>query len=277
MYKWNIYGTKKLSSVYTDVANNKKMKILHKILMIILIGFSSQVKADFASYSDSLRLRVESDNYVIIHFHDWTINSKDKRYEMISTHQDPFTDNNDYSYIECIDKRTDSVIFRKPCPALTKIKISEDEGYIIGISKIKLWNPIHLVVFDTKGVLIKKRHISPQEAKLSISDYATFKLRFPSEYAYLDSINRVYNVGDSVFIDFLSMGMPKRLGDAWSYLYDFSAKNHLSDNFNESVTNWIFWFNDKNQDIRFENKDNQFYSISLLDYKGQRIEIPIDE
>lgn len=253
------------------------MKIQHKILLIVLIGFSSQVKADYASYSDSLKLRIESENYVIIHFHDWTINSKDKRYEMISTHQNPFVVDNDYSYIECIDKKTDSVIFKKPCPALTIIEISEDEKYIIGISKIKLWNPIQLVVFDTKGNLIKQRHFCPEEAKLSKIECDTFKLKFPSQFAYLDSINRIYKVQDSVFIDYLSMGMPKRLGEAWSYLYDFNVRNHLSDNFSESVTNWIFWYNEKTQDIRFEVKDSQLVSISLLDYKGQRIKIEIDE
>ena len=254
-----------------------KMKILHKILVIVLIGFSSQVKADYASYSDSLRLRIESKNYVIIHFHDWSQNSKDKRYEMISTHQDLFTLENDYSYIECIDKKTDSVIFRKPCPALTRIEISENEKYIIGISKIKLWNPIHLVVFDNTGNLIKKRHFSPEEAKLSRSDCDTFKLKFPKQFAYLDSIDRIYLVKDFVFIDYLSMGMPKKLGDAWSYLYDFNVRNHLSENFSESVTNWIFWYDEKTQDISFEVKNNQLYSISLFDYKGERINIRIDE
>jgi hypothetical protein len=253
------------------------MKILHKILVIVLIGFSSQVKADYASYSDSLRLRIESKNYVIIHFHDWSQNSKDKRYEMISTHQDLFTLENDYSYIECIDKKTDSVIFRKPCPALTRIEISENEKYIIGISKIKLWNPIHLVVFDNTGNLIKKRHFSPEEAKLSRSDCDTFKLKFPKQFAYLDSIDRIYLVKDFVFIDYLSMGMPKKLGDAWSYLYDFNVRNHLSENFSESVTNWIFWYDEKTQDISFEVKNNQLYSISLFDYKGERINIRIDE
>ncbi len=253
------------------------MKTLHIILTIILIGFSNSLKADWASYSDSVEIRIESENFIIIHFHDWTLHSKDKRYEMISTHQDLFNQDNDYSYIECIDKQTDSVIFRKPCPALTHIEITPDEKYITGISKIKLWNPIQLVIFDTEGQLIKKRHFSPEEAKLSKMQLDSFKIKFPVQYSYLDSIDRIYEIGDTIFIDYLSMGMPKRLGDAWGYLYDYNTRNHLSDNFSESVTNWIFWYDLKSPDINTEFIDDKLISISLNDYKGQRIKILIDE
>ncbi|OQX75226.1 MAG: hypothetical protein B6D64_12055, partial [Bacteroidetes bacterium 4484_276] len=213
------------------------MKTRILIIITILIGLTFKVKADSFSYSDSLRIQVETKNYIVIHFHDWTNKTKDSRYKMISTNQDPFTQENDYSYLECIDKKSGKSIFKKPCPALTKIQISDDEKHIIGISKIMLWNPFQLVIFDVKGGLIKKRHISSEEAKLDSNSFMEFKQKYSTQYYYLDSINRIYRLDKPIYVDFISMSMPRILGDAWKYLYDFIARNHLSDNYSETVTN----------------------------------------
>ena len=235
------------------------------------------MKADMNSYSDSLKIRVESENLIVIHFHDWTEKSRDKRFKMISTNQDLFDNENDYSYIECIDKNTNQIIFKKPCSALRHIEISTDEKYIIGISNIKLWNPIQLVIFDINGNLLKKRHIAPKEAKFSVDDFSSFKTEYPTQYHYLDSLKRIYKFNDSIYVDFLSMGMPKKIGDAWDYLFKFYTNNHLSDNFSESVTNWIYWYNEKSPDIKTETINNNLISISIQDPEKKWFKIEMTE
>ena len=253
------------------------MKTRYLIIIAILIGLTSIVKADSVSYCDSLRIQVETENFIVIHFHDWTNNTKDSRYKMISTNQDPFTKENDYSYLECIDKKSGKSIFKKPCPALTKIQVSKNEKYIIGISKIMLWNPFQLVVFDLKGNLVKKRHISSEEAKLDSNNFQEFKEKYSTQYFYLDSINRIYSLDKINYVDFISMGMPIKLGDAWEYLYGFIDSNHLSDNYSETVTNWVYWYFEDSPEIKFNYYNSELASISLLDPDKKRVEININE
>ena len=130
-----------------------KIRILS---LLFFLAITNIVLADGVGYADSLRLKVESKHFIVIHFHDWTNSTRNARYKMISTDQNPFTATNNYAYILCIDKRTGKTIFKKPCSALTKIVISPDEKYILGISKIMLWNPYQLVIFSITGDLIKK-------------------------------------------------------------------------------------------------------------------------
>jgi hypothetical protein len=253
------------------------MKTLQIILIILLLGLSSNLKADGIGYSMSLKIEIESKDFVVIHFHDWTDKTREDRYKMIFTNQDPFSVDNNYSYIECINKNTGKTVFKKPCPALTKIQISSDQKYIIGISKVMLWNPYQLVIFDTGGNLIKKRNISSEEAKLNSQEFEFFKTNYKTQFRFLDSLQRVYKVDDNYFIDFSSMGMPDKLGDAWKHLFNHISNNHLSDNFSASVTNWIFWFYEESPDIQFNYFNSELISISLFDPKKQRFEIRLNE
>ena len=61
---------------------------------------------------------------------------------------------------------------------MTSIYISADEKYIVGISTIKLDNPYQLVIFSTRGELLKKRHIASEEAKLTQKEFNLFKKKF---------------------------------------------------------------------------------------------------
>ena len=69
--------------------------------------------------------------------------------------------------------------------------------------------------------------------------------------------------------------MSQKSEDAWSFLSKFHSSNHLSKNFNQSVTNWIFWYFEDEPEIIFEYKNNQLKSVSLLDPKRIRIRIEI--
>jgi len=254
--------------------------IVKQLFILIILWLTPCLsRADAMGYSEKLTLKAVSRHYIVIHFHDWSRATTDARYKMIGSRaQDPFTKENNYAYIKCIDRATGKLIFKKPCAALTNIRISADEKYIVGISNVMLWNPYQLVVFSTKGALVKKRHISSEEAKLTKEQLAEFKKQFPASYSFLDSFNKILTIGDTCYVDCVSMGMPDVLGlQAWHYLLLHSGPNHLSGNFSESVTNWVFWFYEDDPEIRFEYDKTGLYAISLLDPEKKRFKISIRE
>jgi hypothetical protein len=132
-----------------------------------------------AGYDQVKDIQVQNGQLLVTHHHDWSYKTRDERYRMISTHQDPFRSDNNYAYIRCIDKMTGHVVFQKPTPSLSYLWISPDSQYIIGLSDIKLWNPYQLVVFDRSGRLILKMHISPEEATLTPNQFREFQRRYP--------------------------------------------------------------------------------------------------
>jgi hypothetical protein len=251
--------------------------MIRNLFFILLTAMTNHAFADSIGYGDTVRLKVVSQHFIIYHYHNWSQATTESRYKMISTNQDPFTDANDYAYIECFDKKTGKRIFKKPSSALTKIEISKDEKYIIGISNIMVWNPYQLIIYSTNGELIKKRHIASEEAKLTKEQFAKFKNEFPEQFIYLNKTGKIFKNDSAYIIDFVSMNMPTELGKAWDELYKYITPNHLSSNFSESVTNWVWWFYEKTPCIVFNYQENMLVSISLLDPKQKRITIKLIE
>jgi hypothetical protein len=234
---------------------------MNRYFIIIICFFASSHFAfsDSIGYGNTVNIAVESENYRIEHYHNWSIN---------------------YAYIECINKNTNVAVFRISSPALTNIFISYDEKYIVGLSNIKIRNPYQLVVLTTEGEYIKKRHISTREAKLNQNELIGFSERFSEQYLYLESMNRIYNIGTYYYIDYLDC--QQFIGEeAWHYLYSYIMNNHLSNNFSESVTNYVYWFNESNIGLDFIYENNELLGISLLDNRrvlyNKRIIITINE
>ncbi len=249
------------------------------IAFSVLFSFLGTVNlfSDIVGYAEFRSIVAESKNFIVIHIHDWTDATRDARYKMITTHQNPFTTQNTYAFFECIDKKTGNVLFKRHCPALTKIEISKDEKFIIGLSDIKLWNPYQFVLYSIKGELLKKRHITPQEAKLTQKQLDDFKNKFPAQYAYLYRKGCIFRASQSWYIDYMSTNMPDKQDKAWNHLYNYTTTNHLSTNFSGSVTNWIHWYDDKDPSFIFNYRGSELYSISLVDPKQKRFELKIKE
>ncbi|MEQ8474102.1 MAG: hypothetical protein RIC35_23100 [Marinoscillum sp.] len=195
---------------------------------------------------------------------------------MISTHQNPFTSENDYAYVMAIDKSSNDTIFKSPSPALTELFISEDEQFFVGISNIMLWNPYQIVAYDCKGHLLFSKHIADSEAKLDSTSFKEFTKSYPNKYKLLDSLDRIDFVNNYYFIDFLSSDMPNKLGKAWDYLFQFESPNHLSDSFSETTTNYVYWYREESPELKIKVTDDALKSVSLLDPSGTRFEVPID-
>ncbi len=251
------------------------MKPLSNIILLVFLATSLIAKADPFAYNGKVSITAESENFIAKHYHDWTSNTEEELYEMISTDQNPFNEKNNYGYIELLDKKTGKVIFKKPSTALTKIVISENEKHIIGISNIMVWNPYQLVVYDINGMLIKKRNFSSEESKLTLTQYDEFSIEFPKECE--DLTDFTYFKDDFVYIDFLRMNMPKKLGKAWDYLIDYTAPNHLTPNIWETTTNYVYWFSEKNPEIKLNYNNENLISIKINDPKNKQVEIDISE
>jgi hypothetical protein len=252
------------------------MKILIGLLLFICTNFAY---ADRSAYSEIREIKIESRNYSIVHFHNWSKETFDKRYSMInSEHQNILNENNNYAYIKIINKITNEIIVNIPSPALTHLYISKDEQYILGISKIMFYNPYQLIIININGEIIKKRHIVPVEAKMNETEFNIFKNNYTNAFEYLQKNDRIYYVNTYFYIDFCDLNYPVYYGDeAFNYLSNYITENHLSENISSSVTNWIFWFYEKNPRLGFNYRNNELYSISLRDPKNKRIEIKINE
>jgi hypothetical protein len=79
---------------------------------------------------------------------------------MISTTKDPFTADNNYSYLLLRDKATNKELFRRPVPAFNYIWISPNSRYVVGISNIMVWNPYQLVVLSNTGNRLLERNLT---------------------------------------------------------------------------------------------------------------------
>ena len=129
------------------------------IVLWWMVAISAPAHADRVGYSGVVDLRAETSTVRAEHHHDWSGATERALWKMISTTKDPFTADNDYSYLRLLDKATGAELFRRPVPALTYIWISPDSKYVVGVSKVKLWNPYQLVVFSKSGDRLLERNM----------------------------------------------------------------------------------------------------------------------
>lgn len=233
--------------------------------------------ADRYRYNDIVNLKAENEKLIVRHYHNWSDSKYEKWYKMFPEEKRLSDMDINYAYIECCEKKTGSILFKKASPALTKIHVSNDSRYIIGISNIKVINPYQFVVYNRCGDIIYKKHIAASEAKLTFPEYQEFGQKYPSQTKFLEELHRITLYSNSFYIDFLSVGMPEILGKAWDFLIKKEAPNYLSKNFGESVTNYVTWYKEEDPKIELRfNNTGQLIGVSLLDPKGERFEIPIE-
>jgi hypothetical protein len=124
-----------------------------------LVATSTSAHADRAGYDKVVDLWAAAGTLRAEHHHDWSGATRKARWKMISSTENPFGADNDYSYLRLRDNATGAELFRRPAPALTHIWVSPNSKYVVGISHVKLWNPYQLVVFSKSGDLLLKRNM----------------------------------------------------------------------------------------------------------------------
>jgi hypothetical protein len=272
MRKWNMADSS-FGMIFSKLKNRT-------FLIVFLYFMSLLVLADSHGYNEKKQIVIESDKLIVSHFHDWSDGNKEKRSRVFGLDglKDPFSSLNDYAYLECRDKKSGSIRFRIPSIALTHIQISPDSRYIVGLSNIKLDNPLQMIVLNSQGEVFFRMHIAPKEAFLTHDEFAKFKTKYPDAYRILDGMNGFSTELDGVYIDYSRMNMPRLLGSAWDFLYGKEAPHHLLGDFGESVTNYIFWYQEPDPEIQFDYNGKNLRSISLMDFSGKiRMEIPLEK
>lgn len=228
--------------------------------------------ADSVAYQGIVDLRAEATDFVVTHHHDWSDATRTSRQRMIETHQDPFRDDNDYAYLAWHSRDDGRLLRRQPGPALTWLGVSSDSRYVIGLSRVMLDNPYQLVVYDRAGQLLLKRHIGPRVACLTLSRYRQLRRAYPRQFEFLKE--RVWTAGGVVYVDYLTMDMPRRLGLLWVALYPSVCPSPLSANLSESVTNWVFWYDQTDPAPEVVERAGQPVVLRLKDPKGQLFTVP---
>ena len=124
------------------------------LIAVLVMSLASLAWADAVGYSGIFDCGAENELLSAEHHHDWSEATRAARWDMISTTRNVFTSSNSYASLVVRNKQNDAQLFKVPTPALTHLWISNDSRFIVGISNIKLWNPVQVVVFNTKGTLV---------------------------------------------------------------------------------------------------------------------------
>lgn len=252
--------------------------MFNKIYVIcFFLHLPSSVFADMIGYNKIVSIVTENRQYKFIHTHDWSERTRKQRSEVVKGDLNQFTSKNDYSRLICISKGTGGIVFDVPVPALTNLVISPDSKYIVGLSDIKLWNPIRLVIYDINGNLVKHRSVSSVEAQLTQSELNLFKKSFPVQLKILEDMGRVYKRNGKYYLDYTFINSPKRLGQAWEYLYKYLKPNELIDVYSSSVTNHIKWYDSDKPIKSFDIEDGVLKGITIQGFEGVTSYISIIE
>jgi hypothetical protein len=225
-----------------------------------------------SAYQDVVDLRAEGPDFVVVHHHDWSRATREHRQEMIAGSQDPFGPQNDYAHVSFYARDGKTLLKRMPSPALTWLGLSADAKYVVGLSSVKLDNPVQLVVYDPTGKLLLQRHIAPRVACLTPERYGALRRRFPAPFKALG--DHVWSGQGKVYVDYGLPDMADRLGDLWAELFAAECASPFSSRFTESMTNFVFWFDEQNPQPVVIERDGQPAVLLLRDPKGEPLEIP---
>lgn len=127
------------------------MKILVRFSLLLMffpvLGF-----ADAFAYNLQKEITIQRNEYQLLHYHDWSVRFSEWKTSV-------FDESNKYSRL-ILKLANGKTVFDVPVPALTKLWISSDMKYMVGLSAIKYLNPYHLVIFDSSGKLLFKKSIN---------------------------------------------------------------------------------------------------------------------
>ncbi len=210
---------------------------------------------------------------IVNHAHNWEMG--DIIHNLVETDDELiFTDRNNFSETSLVNDITAFKEWKWPTPAFSKIVISDNSEYILGLSDLKYNNPYQIVIFKQNGDIVYRKHISTLEAKLTEKDYIGFQKEYPLQDKFLNEKYRITHVFDYVYIDYKGTNIYCYLGKpCLDYLDTFSSNSHFSPYFSESYLNWINWYFQPDPQVKFIFNGEQLEKVSLLDPHGDTFEI----
>jgi len=89
--------------------------------------------------------------------------------------------------------------------------------------------------------------------------------------------DRYFTYGGSIYLDYALMGVPNMVGGAaWEFLRQLTVEHPYSEDFSESVTDWVWWFDAKQQDLSIE-RNGAAPSLIVRSPSGNRIAITLEQ
>ncbi|RBP36651.1 hypothetical protein DES53_11690 [Roseimicrobium gellanilyticum] len=241
------------------------------LLAILLLLFAVQAQADFAAYSGIHEVTARKGTLTFRHVHNWNSPKLQPLFADLNHHETFFSPANDFAHVEVRDGNR--VLFRSPSPGLTHLWISPDGQFFVGLSTIMLYNPYQLVVWQRDGTVLYRQHISHEVARLTPEQQRSFAKKFPKAEKFLSA--RYFTYGNGVYLDYSILGVPNEIGTrAWDYLTPFRVSHPYSDDFSESVTNYVGWFHEKSPRPGI-TRDDTGLTLSLRSPTGRQMTIPI--
>lgn len=243
------------------------------IFLLFLFIAACTARADRVGYGGSHEVVATSGTLTFRHVHNWDSPKLDPLFSDLTHHERFFTADNDFSFVELRDGNV--VIFRAPSPALTHLWISPNAKVFVGLSRIMRLNPYQLVVWERDGTLLHREHISAEVARLSPDQRRDFAQRFPKAEQFLSG--RYFTRGGVTYLDYSLLGVPNEIGDAaWHYLFPFRVPHPYSDDFAESVTNSVEWYDMEHPEPNLAREGDRLI-LSLRSPTGKRMSIPIEK
>mgnify|MGYP006438819783 CR=1 FL=1 len=229
------------------------------IILCLALIYASNLIADSSAYSGIKRIWAESDDFLVLHYHDWSdwrevrevlneLEGRDQYFQPV----------NRFSYVRLIKKNSGKIVWESPSTAFSKIWIDPTSSYIVGISNIMLNNPFQLVVFSGNGDVVLKRHITSHLAVFEENELKSFLEKYLDGHDLLAEDYFTYE--GKLYVDFMRMGMPNAIPEAaWKELMERSEPDPLVPWVSESVTNWVFWYKEPDPNLQIESKGEEIY------------------
>jgi hypothetical protein len=226
------------------------------VTMLAAVPLITPADGDIIAYVEKKNIEVSSENFKVTHYHDWEIGSDkvahwftagfDIAKELLSAR-------NDFSYITIIDRRNQDQAKRIPSPPLSRLWIDRDEKRIVGLSTVKLDNPVQLVVYSTDGTLNHSEHIASQVARLNGGEFASFIEKHPQFKEALKQLSLPYfgkepDIFRTHYIDIFDNPDPIIPEGLYDALVSFRVPHPYSPNFQGSVTNFVDWYFEPDDD-----------------------------
>lgn len=256
----------------TNLLRQKSRGKLATCVVVLLLSAAVSL-ADAAPYSGRHELSVDGEGVTFRHVHDWDSKKIRGLYRDFSHPDRFFSKENDFSSVE-VEVTGGALLFRAPSPALTRLWISPDAQYFVGLSEIKYNNPYQLVVWRRDGSVLYREHLAESVARLSVDQRREFARRFPEAEEQL--ADRFFQGDGFRYVHYSQLGLPDDIGqEAWRFLWAQRAAHPYSNDFSESVTNFVFWFDSERPDLSLDRRVAGLL-LSLRSPKGQRMNILLD-
>ncbi len=252
--------------------------ILGSLLAIVIIVSSLYAIPSLGQYntsSDKIIHTYTSKNYALIHGYNPIIQQKTLQHAPLKNDDDIFNSHNNYAYIKLIDRRTLKIYMFRPVGRYEHVFLTPDEKYVVCLSSETKDNPFQLLVLNTKGAIIKKRHIAATEAAMADTALRRFHAIYPKILPYLRLNKRVYKIDETFYLDFKNTDTTIVTNAAAKHLNHFAQPNHLSKNIIEQ-SNAVAWYDKTNPQAKITATKDSVVSVQIKTPNGW-LNIPINE